>query len=207
MRAVGHRTPRYVYNRARQRLYERRNPGDPWLTPGAIRLLDGLLRAGDHGVEFGSGRSTVWLAERVAYLTSVEHDEQWFRSVSATLAARELTNVDYILAPWDPALPGDQSDYVGTLGRFAAASLDFALVDGAYRDHCARLALPRIKPGGLLIIDNVNWYLPSSSRAPASRSVALGPEAGWDDIAAELAGWRRIWTASGVWDTAIFIRP
>jgi predicted O-methyltransferase YrrM len=204
---LGHRTPRYVYHRTRQLLYERGHPGDPWLTPQSIRLLGPLLRPGDRGVEFGSGRSTIWFAERVAHLTSVEHDAAWHATVSATLRQRGLTNVDYVLAPWAPDLPGEQSDYVGTLSRFAEASLDFALIDGAYRDHAARLALPRIKPGGLLIIDNVNWFLPSDSRAPASRSRALGPEEGWADIAAELAGWRSIWTASGVWDTAIFIKP
>jgi predicted O-methyltransferase YrrM len=204
---LGHRTPRYVYHRTRQLLYERGHPADPWLTPAAIRLLGPLLRPSDRGVEFGSGRSTVWFAERVAHLTSVEHDQGWHATVSATLRDRGLTNVDYVLAPWSPDLPGEQSDYVGTLHRFGPASLDFALIDGAYRDHAARLALPRIKPGGLLIIDNVNWFLPSDSRAPASRSRAVGPEEGWTDIAAELAGWRSIWTASGVWDTAIFVRP
>jgi hypothetical protein len=137
-----------------------------------------MLRPSDRGVEFGSGRSTVWFAERVAHLTSVEHDEQWHSDVSATLKDRGLTNVDYVLAPWDPDLPGDQSDYVGTLSRFAESSMDFALIDGAYRNHAARLAMPRIKPRGLLIIDNVNWFLPSESRAPASRSRALGPEPG-----------------------------
>jgi predicted O-methyltransferase YrrM len=188
-------------------LYERGHPGDPWLTPHAVRLLAAMLRPADRGVEFGSGRSTVWFAERVAHLTSVEHDEQWYQAVSAIIARRSLANVDYVLARWDPDEPGDRSDYVGVLHRFPERSLDFALVDGAYRDFAARLVLSRIKPGGLLIIDNVNWYLPSDSRAPASRSWALGPAPGWGDIASELARWRTIWTASGVWDTAIFVRP
>lgn len=207
VRYLRHRTPRYVYHRTRQALYERGHPGDPWLTPEAIRLLSTLLRPGDRGVELGSGRSTVWLAGRVAHLTSVEHDAQWHADVSGRLRDAGLANVDYVLAPWDPDEPGERCEYVGTLRRLAPSSLDFALVDGAHRDHATRLAMPRLKPGGLLIIDNVNWYLPSDSRAPASRSRALGPADGWADIARELAGWRSIWTASGVWDTAIFVRP
>jgi hypothetical protein len=68
--------------------------------------------------------------------------------------------------------------------------------------------MPKLKPGGLLVIDNVNWYLPSRSRAPNSRTPALGPHgAVWTDIARELARWRSIWTSSGVWDTAIFVKP
>jgi predicted O-methyltransferase YrrM len=201
-----HRTPRYVYHRVRQALYERGHPDSPWLTPHAVRLLSALLTSADRGVEFGSGRSTIWLAERVAHLTSIEHDGNWHRAVSAQLVERDLTNVDYILAPWDPGVPGPRSDYVGALRRFADSSLDFALIDGAYRDDTARLAMPRLKPGGMLIVDNVNWYLPSDSRAPSSRSRASGPDPGWADIAGELARWRTIWTASGVWDTAIFVK-
>jgi hypothetical protein len=62
--ARSHRTPRYVYHRTRQLFYERAHPADPWLTPAAIGLLSTLLRPADTGVEFGSGRSTLWFAAR-----------------------------------------------------------------------------------------------------------------------------------------------
>lgn len=204
-----HRTMRYVYNRTRQILYERAHPADPWLTPAAIRLLRDLLRPADRGLEFGSGRSTIWFARRVATLTSVEHDERWHASVSATLRDRGLGNVDYILAPGDqPMERGWDSTYAKTALAFPDASLDFALVDGHYRDYSAKFTLPKLKPGGMLIIDNVNWYLPCRSKAPNSRTAALGPKTpAWAEVADELAQWRTIWTSSGVWDTAIFIKP
>jgi predicted O-methyltransferase YrrM len=204
-----HRTPRYVYHRIRQRFYERAHPDHPWLTPTAIGLLDTLLRPADRGAEFGSGRSTAWFAARVAALTSVEHDGRWHETVAAWLKERGLGNVDYILAPADqPVERGDQSAYARTALAFPDASLDFALIDGHYRDHSAKFILPKIKPGGMLIVDNVNWYLPCQSKAPNSRTSALGPATDvWADIWRELAGWRTIWTTSGVWDTAIFVRP
>jgi predicted O-methyltransferase YrrM len=190
-------------------LYERSHRDDPWLTPAAIRLLESLLRPADRGAEFGSGRSTIWFAERVAALTSVEHDEQWYEAVSAKLKERRLANVDYILArPDQPVETGGQSTYARTALGFPDAGLDFALVDGHYRDYSAKFILPKIKSGGILIIDNVNWYLPSESRAPNSRTRALGPNGKiWAEVAEELAQWRSIWTSSGVWDTAMFIRP
>jgi predicted O-methyltransferase YrrM len=207
-RALGHRTPRYIYNRTRQMIYERGHADAPWLTPAAIGLLESLLRPADRGVEFGSGRSTVWFARRVAALTSVEHDERWYETVTATLRARGLRNVDYILAPGDqPVERGGDSAYARTALSFPDDSIDFALVDGHYRDYSAKFILPKIKPGGMLIIDNVNWYLPCQSKAPNSRTAALGPKTPiWAEVAAELAGWRSIWTSSGVWDTAIFIK-
>ena len=203
-----HRTPRYVYHRARQLFYERANPEAPWLTPMAIGLLGSLLRPSDRGAEFGSGRSTLWFAARVAALTSVEHDRRWHETVTVRLAERDLRNVDYILAPPDqPMDRGGDSAYARTALGFPNSSLDFALVDGHYRDYSAKFIMPKIKPGGLLIIDNVNWYLPCTSKAPNSRTAGLGPvNKVWEDVWRQLARWRVIWTSSGVWDTAIFIR-
>jgi predicted O-methyltransferase YrrM len=204
-----HRTPRYVQSRVRQMLYERTHPDDPWLTPTAIRLLSTLLRPTDRGTEFGSGRSTVWFAARVAALTSVEHDPRWHEAVTSSLEERSLGNVEYILAPEDqPMEHGDKSAYARTALAFPNSSLDFALVDGHYRDYSAKFIIPKLKPGGMLIIDNVNWYLPCRSKAPNSRTAALGPATrAWAEVGRELAQWRTIWTSSGVWDTAIFIRP
>jgi predicted O-methyltransferase YrrM len=204
-----HWTPRYIYNRTRQILFERAHPDAPWLTPTAIELLTSLLRPTDRGAEFGSGRSTLWFAERIAELTSVEHDEQWHTAVTALLKQRSLDNVEYILAPEDqPAERGADSAYAGAALSFADASLDFALVDGHYRDYSAKFIMSKIRPGGMLIIDNVNWYLPCQSKAPSSRTVALGPaNETWTEVWRELGTWRTIWTSSGVWDTAIFIKP
>jgi predicted O-methyltransferase YrrM len=208
-RRVRHRTPRYVCARIRQLLYERGHPDAPWLTPEAVRLLGRMLLPSDVGLEFGSGRSTVWLARRVRHLTSVEHDQRWYADVSAQLKEQALSNVDYILASLDePGERGGGSEYARAALAFPESSLDFALIDGACRDHTARSVLPLVKPGGMLVIDNVQWYLPSNSRAPNSRTQALGPRGEtWAEVARDLAGWRRIWTSSGVWDTAIFIRP
>jgi predicted O-methyltransferase YrrM len=203
-----HRTPRYVYHRTRQLFYERAHPDDPWLTPTAIGLLATLLRPADTGAEFGSGRSTLWFAARVAALTSVEHDLRWHETVTARLKDRGLGNVDYILAPEDqPMERGGDSAYARTALAFPDSSLDFALVDGHYRDYSAKFIMPKIKPGGMLIIDNVNWYLPCRSKAPNTRTAELGPATDvWAAVWRQLAGWRTIWTSSGVWDTAIFIK-
>jgi predicted O-methyltransferase YrrM len=208
MRTFRHWKPRYVVDRVRELRYTRRHPDAPWLTPQATQLLTTMLRPTDLGVEFGSGRSTLWLAGRVRHLTSVEHDEEWYGAVAFRLKDQGVHNVDYLFAPPDaPADRGAESEYARTMVRFADGSLDFVLVDGTYRDACARLALGKLRPGGLLIIDNVDRYLPSDSRSPAARGLTQGPAGPvWSEVAEVLAGWRRIWTSNGVWDTAIFVR-
>jgi predicted O-methyltransferase YrrM len=207
-RAFGHWTPRYVRARAYEMLYQRRNPDDPWLTPEAVRLLDSMLRPTDVGAEFGSGRSTSWLAKRCAHLTSVEHDEAWFAKVSATLAAGRITHVDYRYQPVDkPDEPGDLSGYAQVAQFLGDESIDFALVDGLYRDYVTLFLLGKIRPGGMIIIDDVHRYLPSLSMAPLALRPPAGPvTAEWEQAAAVLAGWRHIWTSNGVSDTAIFVK-
>lgn len=140
MRKMAQGTPRYIYHRTRQMLYERGHPDDPWLNPAAIRLLESLLRPADLGAEFGSGRSTIWFAKRVAALTSVEHDERWYKTVAAKPEERQLATVEYIVARPDQALElGAQSMYMRTARGFPDAGLDFALIDGNYRDYSAKM--------------------------------------------------------------------
>src|SRR5687768_18165460 len=46
--------------------------------------------------------------------------------------------------------------------EFADGSLGFALVDGASSDargHCANAVIPKLAPCGLLVVDNVNWFI------------------------------------------------
>nr|MDT0657150.1 class I SAM-dependent methyltransferase [Micromonospora sp. DSM 115978] len=209
MRTFRHWTPRYVVDRVRQLRYSRRHPDAPWLTPRATEILTTMLRPTDHGVEFGSGRSTRWLGGRVRHLTSVEHDDEWYGTVGAMLKDHGIHNVDHLYAPPDvPPGRGTDSEYARTLLRFEDGSLDFVLVDGTYRDACARFSLGKLRPGGLLIIDNVDRYLPSDSRSPASRRPSHGPAGPvWSEVVDVLADWRHIWTSNGVWDTAIYLKP
>ena len=48
-------------------------------------------------------------------------------------------------------------------------------MDGTYRAQCVLQSLPLLKSGEILVIDNVNRYLPSLSIAPNSRSLKEGP--------------------------------
>lgn len=209
MRRFAHWTPRYIRDRLAEAWYHRTCPDQPWLTRAANQILADYLRDGDIGLEFGSGRSTLWFARRTKHLTSVEHNENWHASVAAMLKDAQLPNVDLHLVPQDKA-PDDALDaaYVRMTERFATGSLDFVLVDGVYRDCCALKALRVIRPGGLLIIDNANWFLPCGSRSPDSRSAQQGPHGAiWEEVLQSIRQWRTIWTSSGVTDTALFFKP
>jgi hypothetical protein len=211
MSRYSHLTPRYVFDRVKQIAFERRNPHAPWLTAGMIDILDQWVRPGDQGLEWGSGRSTAWLAARIGQLVTVEDDADWADKVQAMLAERGFADrVELNRIPIDPLDRSGSSAYVAVASRHAVASLDFCLVDGDLRDHCALAALPLIKPGGLLIIDNVERYLPrkAKTRSPNARGMAENcASPTWRLVAEQIAGWRSIWTTNGVSDTALWVRP
>ncbi|MBN2308828.1 MAG: class I SAM-dependent methyltransferase [Candidatus Hydrogenedentes bacterium] len=204
MGAFSHWNFRYAHDKLRVVLYGLLNPRAPWFTPDAARFLEGRLEPGWAGLEWGAGRSTLWLAERVGSLISVEHDPAWFARVEGRLRAKGLDNVTLVLkAEGGPA-------YAGVADTVDDGSLDFVLVDGVarLRDVCALAAIAKIRPGGLLIIDDVHRYLPSASRSP----LALPPDAepltpGWAEFAEATQDWACEWTSSGVQDTAIWQRP
>ena len=74
MRSTSHWSPRYIVNRLIWAVDEHQNSDKPWFNPMANRLLSTLLRPTDQGLEWGSGRSTLWLAKHLGHLTSVEDD-------------------------------------------------------------------------------------------------------------------------------------
>jgi predicted O-methyltransferase YrrM len=180
--------------------YERKNPSAPWISRTMAEILEGWLKPGDRGIEWGSGRSTVWFAERVGYLVSVEHNPVWYRRVRAELERKRLQNVEYHLCE-------DERAYCMLADQFPQESFDFCLVDGLARDCCALAAISLIKPGGILVLDNSNWYIPTSSHTPLSRKPEQGPYSErWADFLDAVEGWRRIWTTNGVFDTAMWVK-
>lgn len=112
----------------------------PWMKPNEIAALESLLKPDHHVLEFGSGRSTFWLSERVAKVTTIEHDAAWLKA-----SIPYPSNVDIRYAPpaWpseplQPAQPGQFDEYVKSVSDL---SPDLVLVDGRARvDVCKRWA-------------------------------------------------------------------
>lgn len=159
------KNPGMLLARFRYLLWERRNPDKPWLTPEAVAYLEGVLNREMSGLEFGSGRSTKWYAGKLGRLVSIEHSASWYEIVKAQLAKAGVKNVDYRLVPLNhPETQGEQPqytpmpDYVAVVDGFPDSTFDFVVVDGHYRTNCIRASLHKLKPGGLLLIDDVNMW-------------------------------------------------
>lgn len=180
-----HWTARYLVSRsivaARQRLF----PRDPWLTTAAIRILGREITPALIGVEFGSGASTLWLSRRCAHLISVEHDPEWHACVTRRLQEAGATNVDL-------RLRRTGAEYESAIDDVSV--IDFALIDGKRRHICMVKCVSRLRPGGLLILDNADRYLPPGTDE-------------WRAVQAMVEGWPMADTSNGVWKTTIWRKP
>jgi predicted O-methyltransferase YrrM len=207
--------PPYAINRIAQLRFEVANPWAPWLTAAAITALQDLLKPSDIGFEFGSGRSTVWLAGRVKFLHSIEHVMEWYEHVQKELERAHLTNkVRYELAP-EPGLTGDypladDHPYVKTIAALPNEYLDFVLVDGIMRLKCILLAIPKLKRGGVLILDNANRYIPNKYQegyTTVSQRRSAAKDAEWARVSLELSSWRNFNATDRIWDTRFWFKP
>ena len=199
---------------------KKRNPEMPWLTKNMNQILDSWLLPNDNGIEWGSGRSTTWFANRVSHMISIEHDPAWAAKVAVMLENNGLVSkVDFYDSPI--VIKGEYidattsygelaDDYVNIVKSCSDESLDFALVDGVERDRCALSCVDKIKSGGIIIVDNVQWYLPNkiNSTALNCRTVEDGfATEAWEKFWEKVKSWRYVWTTDGVSDTAFWIKP
>lgn len=116
----------------------------PWMHPAAVEYLSTLLNANSTVLEHGCGGSTLWLAERVARVDFVEHDQSWR---DAVLGWR-YGNVSALTAPPEH-------------GRY-----DVVLIDGFSSMRPQWLSLsPRLcKPGGVVVLDDSHRELYHTER-------------------------------------------
>ena len=175
----------------------------PWWNRRAVAYLDSQLRAGQRVLEWGSGGSTAWLVARGARVTSVEHDPGWAGQVKARCPDADVRAVLAAAAGTtaEPCHFNDLlnqqerffDDYIAVASEFPDRSLDVVIVDGMCRAECFRRAAPKVRPGGLLIIDD-------SDMPPYRRISDLVP--GWEKTA--FAGFK---ASKDLRQTSFFRRP
>ena len=207
-------TPRYWLAKFNKTVFERRFPEAPWLSESAVYLLDSWLRPTDRGIEWGAGRSTVWLALRVKHLTSVESNAEWYERTKTVLYEKGIQNkVDLRLIPVNHQMNTDSPrdhPYAAVARELPDAHLDFALVDGRLRLLCIENVMSKIKLGGLLILDNSERFFPT--RVLGQHTIQLEPrdqclDERWERLWRRLSEWRSIITTNGVWDTRAWVKP
>jgi hypothetical protein len=151
-----------------------------WVTYPAIRFLKKNLRREMAVFEYGGGGSSLFFANRVSELATVEHDKEWFERFSVLLNAKaEIDWNGMFVAPEKGAPSGDPGDpklyisddkesagfnfraYASAIDAYPDEHFDLVLVDGRARPSCMMHAIPKVKRGGWLVLDNSerDYYL------------------------------------------------
>ena len=129
-------------------------PFKPMLTVDATLFLEHLLTPESAVFEWGSGPSTLWLAQRVGHLHTMEHALDWYREV-----VEALTKYGYRADVKTHLTTGER--FPGKIAVFPDEHFDLVLVDGLDRTRvaCIESAMPKVKPGGWLVLDDSEWEM------------------------------------------------
>ena len=142
----------------KQQKFEREHPEVPWLVPESIPVIEDLLEENYTGFEWGSGRSTIWFSKRVSHITSVEGRKKWFDLLETQIKNQNLNDkVDLLYKEVSREynfLPKEIDEYSSSIDVFPDGHFDFIVIDGHFRLECIEHALPKVRAGGYLIIDN-----------------------------------------------------
>lgn len=133
--------------------------GEPWWNPLAISYLAAHLKRGDRVWEWGSGGSTVWLVEHGAKVTSIEEDVEWAAKVQERCPAAD---VRFVGGSEHGVLRSRQwevsekffDDCVSAIDEEPDESVAVVIVDGRCRLDCVRHAVPKVREGGLIALDD-----------------------------------------------------
>jgi hypothetical protein len=153
----------------------------PWICYSAISYLEDWLKPGMNILEYGSGGSTLFFLRHECNIISIEHDPSWYNVVAASinrcankdnsklfLSVPVYTNetLDYKnesnCVSIDSGFDGYSfSSYVKHVDQYRDSTFDLILVDGRARRACLHYSASKVKPGGLIILDNSDrkYYL------------------------------------------------
>jgi len=147
----------------------------------AINWIERTIKPGMRVFEYGSGSSTVYFCRRVKEVISVEcykhvynENRKIFDTSAFHIVSNKLLHYKLIEPTIDPKpYPYSHESYNSTVDSFAGysfqdfvdsingwahESFDIVFINGRSRSSCIRTAIPKVKPGGYLILSNSDKY-------------------------------------------------
>ncbi|MHB8522370.1 MAG: class I SAM-dependent methyltransferase [Limisphaerales bacterium] len=171
--------PRHVRRYIRHNVFNGKFPLDlglPWFSYAAIDFLETYLRPDMSVCEYGSGGSTLFFARRVRSVFSIEDNPEWLGLVTRRLRDEGLDHATIKLCPFDFKNPVgfEQSEY---LHAVPDKKFDVIVVDGSeewtfVRPVCFRHVEDRVKPGGIIVVDD-SWRYPVLRREHKARRLEI----------------------------------
>ncbi|MCJ2178608.1 class I SAM-dependent methyltransferase [Novosphingobium album (ex Hu et al. 2023)] len=139
--------------------------GLPWWTFSAISAVDRYLTSGPRKrvFEYGSGASTLWLAQRCDEVVSIETDPKWYANLSKELTAYSNVRLRLIEAQQDGTITSHKAgfeelyfdNFVHSIND-ETKPFDVVIIDGRAREACLQACIPHLTEGGIIVIDDTN---------------------------------------------------
>ena len=140
-------------------------PFQPWISYDGQAILSTHLTAKSRVLEFGSGTSTAWYANRCGFLLSHEDSSEWFDLIGKRLGIRQNVFRKLCLS---------SEDYVSVSEEHRSLPYDLIMVDGCYRDECVAGAFQLLSNTGILYLDNSDKSAgPDTGNVPLAKSRIL----------------------------------
>jgi hypothetical protein len=108
-----------------------------------IHKLDKAITKSYTVFEWGTGYSTLWLAQRAGKVITMEHNPDWFYRIQEIARDLGITNIEQHLYPLD------NEKYYTKIHE--CAGIDFIIVDGRNRVRCFNEA---VKLGKYIMLDD-----------------------------------------------------
>lgn len=118
----------------------------PWYTYAAIEFIRQLNFREKTVFEWGAGSSTLFWSDRCRSIVSIEANPDWYEQVRRL----ELENLDLHL------ISSAGAEYEDAILSYEC--YDVIIIDGERRLQCAKNAVQRLCEGGIIILDNSDWY-------------------------------------------------
>ena len=121
-------------------------PRLPWIPFSAATALEAVLKPDWKVWEIGAGYSTLWLADRIHSVISIEASRDWFERLNAKIQSERVTNVD-LRHEW-------RAEAMASFEGVVDGSLNLLFIDGGPRTECLKNGFSKVKSGGCVYLDN-----------------------------------------------------
>jgi len=148
------------------------NSGVAWINYKAQEFLIDYVKPGMKVFEYVIGGSTFFFLANNCALHTVEHNAEYYEKMLARLKGNKgnflhdlkLPEVSEPQIEHDPSDPDlcHSSDYPGytftayrdVILSYPDSTFDLVMIDGRARTSCLKAAIKKVKPGGIIVLDN-----------------------------------------------------
>lgn len=117
----------------------------PWFTYSSIDFLKERLKSDMTAFEYGAGNSTLFFAQRIKKIYSVETNKNWYETIKKKLSGN--AEIFYLDSEIDPIA------YTQVINS-TNLKYDIIIIDALYRNECMINSYKYLNENGVIILDD-----------------------------------------------------